>query len=99
MTAPAAETKVAASLALVLADVLGLGLPDPRYISVHPRYAHVSLQFDGPDEIAHVTAWADSFGVPLATNTDDPAKTWRSADFTRSGVEFHAYAVTETATG
>ena len=97
-TAPVTETAspVAADLALALAAVLGLGLPDPRYISVHPRFAAISLQFDGPDEVADLTAWADSFGVPVDTDTSNPAKTWRTADFTRSGVSFHAYAATET---
>jgi hypothetical protein len=93
-----AETTNASSLALVLADVLGLGLPDPRYISVHPWCNSVSLQFDGPSEVADVTAWANSFGVPLATDTRDPSETWRTADFGHSGISFHAYAATKTET-
>jgi hypothetical protein len=96
MTASATETKDAAALALVLADVLGLGLPDPRFISLHPRFSSVSLQFDGPSEVTDVTAWADWFRMPLDLDTADPEKTWRSVDFTHSGVEFHAYAATET---
>jgi transposase InsO family protein len=93
-TAPATDSTDAVSLALVLAAVLGLGLPVPDYITVHPDYtnrhsAAVDFQFNalhGRDPLAGLDAWQVWFAVPLTVSPP-----WRDIDFTYSGVRFHAY--------
>ena len=99
---PATATRDAAFLALVLADALKLGLPDPDYItmSVGGRSAHVSaidFQFNhrnGQDPLPRLHAWAERFGadVRVSADSEDPRSTWHKFSFTHSGVLFGAYA-------
>jgi hypothetical protein len=93
---------VAAALALVLAEVLGLGLPDPSYITVNPGCADsvftpaFGLQFSRtPEGRKALAAWAAHFGVTvcstLAPEDRRPGQIHDSAFFSASGVRFHAY--------
>ena len=86
------------NFASVLADVLSLGLPYPRYIELHPEFGFIVFQFGGSDEtgVAEVIAWAAAFTAPLVIDAADPKATWFCADFTRSGIKFHAYAAPDT---
>lgn len=103
-TTSATETgdAVALVLALVLADVLGLDLPAPGYITISPFAAHslyvaaIDFQFDGDQEAVSVRAWADWFGaqVSIAPATDDRGEVWVSAEFTYSDTRFKVYART-----
>lgn len=87
MTTAAIDTRDAVSLALVLADVLGPGLPVPGCITLHPEYfgsqitSAVSFQFRGPGSREAVTAWAD-LPVKVSPDSHDPSRQWHSADFT-----------------
>ena len=89
---------VAAVLALALAEVLGLGLPEPRYASIHPWAADsaytsaVDLAFTGPERFTEMDAWAARFGVPVIP--PKPGLHYARAEFTHSGVRFEAAADT-----
>lgn len=97
---PAASARDAAFLALVLADALKLGLPDPDYITLSPWLADststpaVGFQFNdrnGRDPLPRLRAWARRFGADVSAKPR-PSGTWHEADFTHSGVLFHCYA-------
>jgi hypothetical protein len=91
-TAPA--TKDAAFLARLLADVLGLGLPDPRYLTVSPRSPHhpFGLQFD--DEHA-LRAWAEHFGSEVRTSAapkdGDPDRVYVESVVRFGGLHLQVY--------
>ncbi len=92
-TAPAVESPTAASVALALADLLSLGLPDPCHVSVWPWAVHVAsadVWFDGPDRLSALRAWAAHFGVTV--DRADPDSRFARATFTRSGIRFECYA-------
>lgn len=90
---------VAAALALALAEVLGLGLPEPRSVTIYPwaadsAYASaVDLSFTGPSRFSEMDAWASRFGVPVVPPRR-PELHYARAEFTHSGVRFEAYADT-----
>jgi len=92
---------VAAALAVVLAEVLGLDLPDPTYITVSPGCTvveQIGIQFTTlpeADARAALEAWAAHFGTAVHTRpapTDEnPREVFSDVKFTVSGVAFHAY--------
>jgi hypothetical protein len=89
---------VAAALALALADVLGLGLPEPSHVTIWPWAADsaytsaVDLWFTGPERFTEMDAWAARFGVPVISK--EPGVRCARAEFTHSGVRFEANAST-----
>jgi hypothetical protein len=105
-TQTATATRDAASLVRVLADALGLGLPAPDYITVHPSYVDsatvsaIDFQFNarhGREPLPALYAWADRLGVSVDVNPDskNPSNIWHEFEFTHSGVLFKAYACVE----
>jgi hypothetical protein len=92
-TAPAAESRTAVSLALVLADLLGFGLPEPHSISVSPWVTcitAINMQFDGPDLLGALSGWAARFDVPV--ELPEPGEQFARVHFTYSGVRCQCYA-------
>lgn len=100
-TQDAAAGVVAAALAVVLAEVLSLGLPDPNYITISPGLGSdgvpaVNLQFSRvPDARRALEAWAGHFGGTVRTRpapTDtDPREMFCDFRFAVSGVLLQAY--------
>jgi hypothetical protein len=95
MTATAAtKASDAASLAVVLAAALALGLPDPRYLSVIPGSRYEPFRFQFADRPA-LRAWAEHFGSEVRTSPapedGDPGRVHVTSGFTYCGVGFLLY--------
>ena len=91
-TAPDVESATVVSVALRLADLLGLGLPEPGYVSFFAGSFSpcIALQFDGPELPPALPAWAARFGVPV--EMPEPGERFARVHFTYSGVRCECYA-------
>jgi hypothetical protein len=80
-------------LAQVLAKVLAVSLPQPRYITMSPSgtYRNVGLQFgpDAGDPLEVIGAWADWYGSEV---TVQPGEIRAQTSFRYEGVTFDVYA-------
>jgi hypothetical protein len=84
--------------ALVLAEVLGFGLPVPRSVTVSPwllgsthTISAIDLQFRGPDPFDALLAWALRFGVTVELPWPEQGD-FAHVYFTHSGIRFQCYA-------
>jgi hypothetical protein len=92
------ETPVKTStVARALADVLGLGLPEPTYATASDGcYPCMALLFSSTeDPVGSLNAWAGHFAVPLVSRPDQVSKDgthYIGTTFDYAGIEVAAFA-------